>query len=46
MRALGFLGAAFFERGENLLDFVVYRETSCTGLREDQASLDENIELT
>jgi hypothetical protein len=38
--------AAFFERGENLLDFVVNRETSCAGLRENQASLDDNIELT
>ena len=37
--------AAFFESRENLLDFVVNREAASTGLREDQAALDENIEL-
>ena len=37
--------AAFFERGENLLDFVVKREPAGTGLRENQAAVDENIEL-
>jgi hypothetical protein len=37
--------AAFFKRGENLLDFVVNREAAGTGFREDQPSLDDNIEL-
>jgi hypothetical protein len=37
--------AAFFERGENLLDFVVDRETASTRLRKDKAAIDDNIEL-
>ena len=37
--------SAFFERRENLLDFVVNREAAGTGFRKDQASLDDNIEL-
>jgi len=37
--------AAFFERGENLLDFVVNREAAGTGLRENQATVNDNIEL-
>jgi hypothetical protein len=37
--------AAFLERGETLLDFVVNRETSCAGLRENQPAIDDNVKL-
>jgi len=37
--------AAGIERGENILDFAVYRKAASRGLGEDHLAIDEHVEL-